>query len=117
MKKIITAVIILSAMLMFAACSSQDLSDSKYVGTWEVASISFAGETDDFSAENFALTLNADGTGQFVSDESIDDITWVLTDDGFKTKGGSKMKFVDADDGNIKTKIIGAELIFAKRPE
>ena len=39
------------------------------------------------------------------------DITRELTADGFRTKGGTKLKFRD-DGDNIKTTIIGADLIF-----
>lgn len=107
----------------FAACgggSSEDLSDSKYVGTWEMKSMSLGDEAEDFG-EGYTLVLNGDGTGTFTGvnddgEEEVSDITWSLSDDGFKTKGDSKMTFTDDGDG-IKTKILGVELHFVKAGE
>lgn len=124
MKRIVSiaviSVMILSA-LAFTACgggSSADLSDSKYVGTWKATTMALEDETGDVESE-FVMILNGDGTGQFIGtdddgEEEVSDLTWELTDSGFRTKGDSKMKFTD-DGDNIKTKVLGVELIFEKQ--
>jgi hypothetical protein len=108
----------------FAACgggSNADLSDSKYVGTWEATSITAGDVSEDLGGGVYNLTLNGDGTGVFYSkspegEEETDNITWVLTDDGFKTKGDTKLTFTDDGDG-IKANVFGAELHFARADE
>lgn len=121
------AIIIGMMMVMaftFAACggkSDVDLSDSKYVGTWEAGTITAGDVSNDLGGGVYNLTLNGDGTGSFYSkspegEEETDDITWVLTDDGFKTKGGTELTFTDDGDG-IKTSIFGAELHFTRAGE
>jgi hypothetical protein len=121
---------ILIAMMMvmcgvFAACgssnSSEDFSDSKYVDTWMAQNASLRGESEDVEGGEFSLTLNGDGTGTFTSiedggEQETTDITWELTDDGFKTKGDMKLTFTDDGDG-IKTKIMGLELHFVRKSE
>jgi hypothetical protein len=124
---------ILMAMMMvmcfaFASCGggggeeSQDLSDSKYVGVWVAETMSFGEESEDTEGGSWILTLKGDGTGTFFSRDDSDgteettDITWVLTDDGFKTKGDTKLTFTDEGDG-IKTKLMGAEIHFVRDGE
>ncbi len=107
--------LVMSALLL-AGCgggSSTDLSDSKYVGTWKATTLELMDESSALGSD-FTLTLNGDGTGQYASDEEITDITWELTDNGFRTKGDTKLKFTD-DGDNIKTKILGVNLIFEKQ--
>ena len=120
MKKTITllvcAVMIISCVALLTACgggNGEDLSDSKYVGTWKASTMALEDESEALS-EEWVLTLNADGTGQFVSEEETTDVTWELTDEGFKTKGDTKLKFTD-DGDNIKTKILGVDLIFERQ--
>ncbi len=120
MKKTITllvcTVMIISCFALLTACgggNGEDLSDSKYVGTWKASTMALEDESEALSAE-WILTLNPDGTGQFVSEEETTDVTWELTDEGFKTKGDTKLKFTD-DGDNIKTKILGVDLIFERQ--
>ena len=120
MKRTISAAVIVSiimSMLLLASCggnsSSADLSDSKYVGTWKATTMALKDESESLDHE-WTLTLKEDGTGQFIDEEGTNDITWELTDSGFKTKGDTKLKFTD-DGDNIKTKIIGVDLIFEKQ--
>ena len=128
MKKRLALLLSLAMILTFAlaACggggssSSEDLTDSKYVGTWTTKELSFAGETGELNDE-FTLTLNADGTGTLSGadedgNEEVSNITWSLTSDGFKTQGDAKMTFKDDGDA-IVTKILGAEMRFAKAAE
>lgn len=93
--------------------SSAELANSKYIGSWKATSMSLKDASEAFDDE-WILTLNADGTGQFVSKEGPTDITWELTDNGFKTKGDTKLKFTD-DGDNIKTKLLGVDMIFEKQ--
>ena len=125
MKKRIAILLSLLMVLTFslAACGGgsgdADLSDSKYVGTWKAESVSIGEDAGDLDGGVFTLTLNGDGTGTFDSvgddgTEETSDVTWELTSDGFRTKGDTKLKFTD-DGDNIKTKIIGVDLIFEKQ--
>ena len=121
MKKYLVIALAAIMTFAFAACGgggSEDLSDSKYVGTWVADSMSFAGESGGIDGGVFKLTLNGDGTGNFTSieadgTEEVSNITWSLTDGGFKTKGDTKMKFTDDGDG-IKSKIMGVDLHFSR---
>lgn len=121
MKKIISialaAIMILSALAL-TACggggSDADLSESKYVGTWKVADISLADESEEID-KDWIMTLNGDGTGTLDSGEGeVTDFTWELTSDGFKTKGDMKLTFKD-DGDRIVAKILGADLAFVKQ--
>ena len=113
--------VLVVALLGLAACassSSKDLSNSKYVGTWKATTVQLKGETGDLDAE-FTLTLKGDGTGTYLSkdengQDETTDIKWELTNNGFKTTGGTKLTFTD-DGDNIKTKIIGVDIIFEKQ--
>ena len=124
MKKYLVIALAAIMTFAFAACGgggSEDLSDSKYVGTWEAGTITAGDVINDLGGGVYNLTLNGDGTGSFYSkspegEEETDDITWVLTDDGFKTKGDTKLTFTDDGDG-IKTSIFGAELHFTRAGE
>ncbi len=109
-------------IMMFALAScgggSEDLSDSKYVGTWRAESVSFAGESGAIEGGVFKLTLNGDGTGTFVSTEDdgteeVSNITWSLTSDGFKTKGDTKLTFKD-DGEDITASFMGVDLRFIR---
>ena len=118
---IMSAILALSALVLVACGggSSEDLSDSKYVGTWKATSMTVLDTTEEVSGGEYALTLNGDGTGHFFSKEDggegeTTDITWELMDGGFKTKGDTKLKFKD-DGNNIKAKILGVDLIFEKQ--
>ena len=117
MKKLGLFVLICAVALSLFACSSgggnsDDLANSKYVGTWKVDTISFKDQTEAFDTE-WTLVLEADGTGQSISNNETDEFTWTLIDNGFKTKGGVNTDFVDDGEG-IKTTVIGAELRFNK---
>ena len=59
--------------LALAACGggggNDDVSGSKYVGTWKADSASFAGESGALDTD-FTLTLNDDGTMTFNDDQN-----------------------------------------------
>ncbi|MBQ9272628.1 MAG: hypothetical protein IJ227_02770 [Mogibacterium sp.] len=128
MKKKLALLLSLAMVLTFAlsACgegsesADQDLSDSKYVGTWVSDSMSFAGEEGDMQSV-FTLTLNGDGTGTLTGEEAdgtedVSSITWSLTDEGFKTEGDAKMDFKDDGDA-IVTKLLGVEMRLVREGE
>ena len=122
MKKLVSLMLV---MLMTVSClvlvscgggsssSNEDLSSSKYVGTWKAITMSLEDTTEavDEGGE-FIVTLNGDGTGQSVSRENGGEEE--VTDDGFKTKGDMKLKFKD-DGDNIKANIFGVDLVFEKQ--
>ena len=115
MKKRIAAllfVVLLMGMLM-SACGKQDLTNSKYVGTWELDSISMMGESGEFD-EAFTIVLNGDGTAIYDGDDGPMNCTWEETSNGLKLKGDMKLTFTDDGDG-IVTKFLGAELHFVKK--
>lgn len=126
MKRKIAILISFMMVLTFAlaACggggSSDDVSGSKYVGTWKADTASFAGESESFD-DMIVLTLNDDGTGTMTGlneegGEEVSDFTWTLTDGGFKTSGDVKLKFKDDGDG-IVANIIGVDLHFTRAGE
>ena len=115
---IIAALMVLSALAL-TSCgggSTEDLSDSKYVGTWKATSLEVMDESGEIEGD-IILTLNGDGTGTLTGadngEEETSELTWELTDDGFKTKGGAKMTFTD-DGDNIKTNFFGVEMFFVR---
>ena len=110
----LAAVMVLAALAL-TACGDDgtDLSDSKYVGKWKAVEISLKDEKEELE-EDWILTINGDGTGTIDDGEEVSEFTWEPTDEGFKTKGDMKLKFKD-DGDNIKAKILGADLTFAKQ--
>lgn len=124
MKKFVAisvSIIMVFAVLALTACggggSSEDLSDSKYVGTWKGVEMAVADESEEFQ-DDIILTINGDGTGTLVGSEEGEteesSFTWEPTSDGFKTKGDVKMTFKD-DGDKITSKIIGVTMVFEKQ--
>ena len=104
--------------MALAACggggSSEDLSDSKYVGTWKAMTVSVGDESGDVDTEAL-LIINGDGTGTLTSDGEESSFTWKPVDGGFKTKGDVKMTFKEDGDNTIKATILGASLVFERQ--
>ncbi|MBR0382454.1 MAG: hypothetical protein IJH71_08465 [Eubacterium sp.] len=119
MKRLISisliALLIMSAFVL-TSCGSKDsdvdLSDSKYLGTWKAKGISAGDESEELE-EEYIMTLKEDGTGTLSGEDETSEFTWKPVDGGFKTKGDLKVKFVD-DGDNIKTKILGVDLVFER---
>lgn len=112
---LLSVLLIMSCLALTACGKTEDLSGSKYVGTWKVDSLSFKDEVGELE-HDYVLTVNGDGTAQFVSEEGTHNCTWKLTKNGFKTKGDTKLKFKDDGDG-IKAKVIGVYLHFVRVPD
>ena len=115
MKRITVILSTLVALcFMLSACSSKDVSNSKYLGTWKLDdTISGYGETAEIS-EDWTITLNADGTAVSDSGEDVSNCTWQETSKGFKIKGDIKLSFTDDGDG-VVAKFLGVELRFHKQ--
>ncbi len=119
MKKFISSLIIavmVVSVLALTACgggSSEDLSDSKYVGTWKATAMEAFDESEAPEGD-WILTINGDGTGTLSAEDEESNFTWSPTDDGFKTKGDMKLTFKD-DGDKIKASIIGVDLVFERQ--
>ncbi len=119
MKKIITLTLITVmafSMLVLVSCGGggqEDLSESKYVGTWKISKLSFADESGQFD-EDWTLEINGDGTGKSITAEETDDFTWKPTSGGFKTKGGLELTFKDEDE-YITGDLFGIKLYFERQ--
>ena len=102
------------SMLALVSCGGEkeDLSDSKYVGTWKISKMSLADESEDFD-EDWTLEIKGDGTGKSIAKDETDDFTWKPVDGGFKTKGDIKLTFKD-DGDNIVGSLFGVKLIFER---
>ncbi len=113
---LILGLILVLSFTMLTACggggSSEDLSDSKYVGTWKAANMSLGEETGEFEDE-VLLIVNPDGTGQMTQGDEVSEFKWTPKDDGFKVTGDVKTTFKD-EEGGIVAKVIGVELHFVK---
>ena len=113
---VLAAIMILSAMAL-TACGgggSEDLSDSKYVGTWKSVKLALGDETGDPDFDCI-LTINGDGTGVLSAEgEEDSSFTWEPIEGGFKTKGDMKLTFKD-DGDNIKANTLGVDLVFEKQ--
>ena len=118
MKKRAIAIFLLVIMAcgMLLACSKkdQDLTQSKYLGTWKGVSVRIGSETEAFD-EECILVLNPDGTARFSAGEEASNCTWTETKDGFKLVGDTKMTF-KADGDKVTTKLVGLTLEFEKQP-
>ncbi len=120
MKKRLTALLCMMAFiatLVLTGCggSSEDLANSKYVGTWRAVSVEIAGESGELS-ENYEITLKPDGTAVYTTDEGTTTGKWKLTKDGFKTSGETKLSFTD-DGDDILGKLLGTNLRFKRVDE
>lgn len=118
---ILFAMILALSCIALTACggggdsSTEDLSDSPYVGTWVIDTLSMGDESDaaDFDA---ILVINGDGTGTMGDNEETSEFTWEPVDGGFKCKGDVKADFEEEGDG-LKTSMLGVELHFIRQED
>ncbi len=118
MKKRVPFILIalmLMVMFLLTACGgkTEDLSDSKYVGTWKFKEMTLADESGDLPHE-WLIVVNGDGTGTSTSDGEEASFTWKPVSDGFKTSGDLKVTFHD-DGDNIAMKMLGVTMTFEKQ--
>lgn len=114
---ILLSLVMVLSFTMLSACggggdSGEDLSDSKFVGSWKADSMSFADESEGFD-HDYMLVVNGDGTGTFSEDEEVSEFTWTPVDGGFKAKGDVNMTFTE-DGEELVAKIMGVELHFVR---
>ena len=118
---ILAALLVLSTLLLTAcgggSSDTEDLKNSRYVGTWTAKGIAIGDDSENLDDE-FLMVLNEDGTGTLSGstegEDEVSEFTWKLVDGGFKCSGDVKTTFKD-DGDNIKTKIIGVDLVFEKQ--
>lgn len=97
----------------------KDVSDSKYIGTWQAVNAEAFGQmvTADevFEGKDVLLVLNGDGTGTFAdTEDKINKFTWVELDDGVKTEGDVNMTFTEKD-GKLVGDVLMVKLFFEKQ--
>lgn len=92
-----------------------DLSNSKYIGKWRIASVSVLGLSEPLTNEN-VLILNADGTAQYTSPEDPREYTWKETGYGVFLDGKSDMKLT-ADGDKLTTRLLGIITLNFERVE
>ena len=123
-KRIITALCLLMAVSCFVlvGCGSsssssssapQDLTNSKYLGTWKAVSLTMGDKSGAIDQE-MLLVLNADGTAAFTSENETDECKWQETSDGIKLTDGVSMEF-KADGDALITSVFGTDLRFEKQ--
>lgn len=128
MKRIFTVfctVFMVFSCLVFTGCSKKeeintgaDLTNSEYVGTWGFTKVSFAEEeasTDEVTDGNWTITLKGDGTGESVTSEGTEEITWGETSKGVKIKGEETNLDLVKEDNLLTTKILGVTISFEKQ--
>ena len=116
MKKRMIAILLLTVLTCTAllACGGKkDLSQSKYLGTWKVASMTLLGESEA-PDEEIILVLNPDGTATLATGGEVSNCTWDETNSGIKLKGDAKLTFTEKD-GGLTAKVIGVEMLFEKQ--
>ena len=125
MKK--TAVLLLClalavSCLALTACGGssapQDLSQSKYVGTWKAVDVSMGDKketSEEVFSEGFTFELRGDGTATVTPADGDGACTWKETGSGIKTDGAMKLTLKDKD-GGLDASILGVHVFFEKEP-
>jgi len=94
----------------------QDLTNSKFVGTWEPVSIEFLGNKGDFESES-RIDIRADGTALMYSPDEKDEdkkaYIWKETDYGVFLDGKSDLKLKYIDD-TLYLKFLGVKIGYIK---
>ena len=120
---IVLALMLVLSTFLLTACgggssNTEDLKNSRYVGTWTTKGIEIGEDSEELEGE-WLLVLNEDGTGTLSGslegeEEDPSEFTWKLVDGGFKSSGDVKATFKD-DGDKITSKIIGVTMVFEKQ--
>ena len=119
MKKriILVLCLLLAACAILTACGKkepQDLTNSKYLGTWKAVSMKFKDKEEPYEDECI-LVLNPDGKASFtVEGEESSNPNWEETGNGIKLTGDAKMTFTEDGDA-LTSKIAGVTLRFERQ--
>ena len=120
MKKIIallSCLLILVSCAALAGCGQQDLTNSKYLGTWVATKISIANEEspiEDTIPGGMTMKLNPDGTAVVSNKQDGDsNCTWSETSKGIKLKGDMKTSLI-AEGEELQMKVVGSRIHFVK---
>ena len=114
---LLLCVVLLLSCTALAACGKQDLSNSKYVGTWKAVStslLSAEAAADEVFEKDFVIVLKGDGTGEIFSGDESSSFTWKEIDGGVKTDGDMKLTLKENGD-YLETSIIGLHILFEKQ--
>lgn len=99
------------------SAGDQDLTGSKYLGSWKAASVAAGDKTGVVDTGDIIVTLNDDGTGElYTKNEDGEEtlpVTWSETEKGFKLADGADLEFTD-DGDNVKASFFGVDIIFEK---
>ena len=113
---ILTCLLVLVSCAALAGCGKQDLTNSKYLGTWVATKATAFDEEvaiDEAVPGGMKLKLNPDGTATVTSEDEVSNCTWKETSKGVKFSGDMKTK-ANAEGKELVMKIIGVKLYFTK---
>ena len=121
MKKSVALLLVVVFALSLAACGGKDMSDSKYVGEWELTKGVASGVEVSASDMNLTMTFNFKSDGKFEYSSSVAGSesstgTWDETDNGvvLTEVGGAKYEFTANGDA-LEMEQDGATLVFEKK--
>ena len=113
---ILACLLVLVSCVALAGCGKQDLTNSKYLGTWvadKTRIMNDEANADDVFEGGWTIKLNPDGTAVVTSKEQISNCTWSETSKGVKFKGDMKVKAV-AEGEDLVIKMLGMRIYFVK---
>ena len=113
---ILACLLVLVSCVALAGCGKQDLTNSKYLGTWVATKATLLDQEspiDEAVPGGMTIKLNPDGTAVVSSEDGDSNCTWKETSKGIKLKGDVKTK-ATAEGEELVMKIIGLHLHFVK---
>ncbi len=113
---LLSCLLILASCAALAGCGKQDLTNSKYLGTWVATKATLLDEEtpiDEAIPGGMTMKLNPDGTAVVSSKDGDSNCTWKETSKGIKFSGDMKVK-ANAEGDELVMKIIGLNLHFVK---
>ena len=113
---LLSCLLILISCVALTGCGKQDLTNSKYLGTWVASRATMLGEeasADEVFSDGWSIQLNPDGTAVVTSKDEVSNCTWRETSKGIKFKGDMKVK-ATAEGDELVIKILGMQIHFVK---